>query len=255
MKTYRTIAGVIPVLLVLLCALVFPDAHLAQNSTTVSKATIRQSKLRTDKRKAEAKKVVEEFFDGFFVDRIAAKTVERLVFLEACDEIDEKYLNCIDTDEVPRNWGHRLNARIAAILFRYEVFGDYFVILGTEPILDDSSSYPYSSSEYAEIRRNVLKEKAYASVFDVERPSRRQIERKLDEMEKNWKELENVIFNRIDKSLYKKNIDILKESMEVRTGVKNGRTYYGVNMEAFVYTFILAVRGGRMKIITLEDGI
>jgi hypothetical protein len=244
----------IAIIILFLACLAFPQTFLSQTNSKSQKAA-KTSKSKTDKGKLQAKKIIEEFIDGVFVQRKIVETFERLTLFEACDKVDEDIgMDCLLEDQ-PTNLGHRRYSRISAWIWRYE-FGDIFYILGEVPITDSDEMYPYSSDQYDKIKAELSKTNNLTSEsFRYGGSTIQEADKSLHEMEKNYRDLEDLVFERIDKYLYKENVKMMRNSISVEKAVKNKRVYYGVGMKGSVFGYILAVRRGKMRIIGLVDGI
>jgi hypothetical protein len=217
-----------------------------------------QSKSHSHTGNLQAKKLFEQFLDGIFVKRDAVKTFERLVYFEACNKVDEDIgplQNC-PLEDMPANLGHRTYSRMSAAVWNYEYIGALYYLLGTEPIKETDEAYPYASSEYDALKTEILKKNHSSEPdFDFARLNKQEIEKRLDEMEKNWADLEKAVFERIDKSLYNKNISILKKNIKVIKSVEKNRIYWVAGTPDVVFYFVFSKRLGRMKIIGTGDSI
>jgi hypothetical protein len=219
-----------------------------------TKKTIHRPKTKIDKQQLDAKEIVEQFIDGVFVKRKVVETFERLTLFEACDEIDKISGNECLLEAMPTKFGHQINARSAAWIWRTE-FGSIFYVLGSEPIVQSDKAYPYTSSEYESIKAEILRKNHFSDQVENDENSKKEIEMRLDEIEKNFEEIENVVFGKIDLSMYEKNILALKKSIKVNKVVKGNRIYYEASIYGPAFGFILSVKNGELKIIALEDGI
>ncbi len=245
----------------------FPESFQSQDSNyiiknrkteriTKEKKLSNKSILKSVTRKLQAKKIVEEFVDGVFIERNVVQTFERLTRFEVCSDQDraiDQVGKCL-LKETPSEFGDKTNSRLAAAIWRY-AFGAIFLILGSEPIPKDNESYPYASSVYDDLKAAVSKKYGFSEQFVGDENNKEDVEKRLDEIENNYTDLENTIFEGIDKSLYEKNIKTMKKSIKVKKAIIKKRTYYGVSWNCPVFSFVLAVRKGEMKIIGLVDGI
>ncbi len=192
--------------------LAFPQTFLSQTNSKSQKAA-KISKSKTDKEKLQAKKIMEQFIDGVFVQRKIVETFDRLTLFEACDKVDEDWeLECF-LKEQPAKLGHKTDSRIAVLLWRRE-FGGIYYILGTDPIPKDNEAYPYSSAEFDAIRTEVFKKNNFSEAFQG-KGNKLEIEKRLIQVETNYDETEDIVFQRIDKSLYDINIKRMKNSITV----------------------------------------
>jgi hypothetical protein len=221
--------------------------------TTKPETPTTSSKSKTDKGKLQAKKIMEQFIDGVFEQRKVVETFERLTLFEACDKVDEDWeLECSFKEQTTK-FGHTINSKIAALLWQSE-FGDIFYILGTDPIPKDSDAYPYSSAEFDAIRTEVFKKNKFSEGFQG-KGNTREIEQRLIQIETNYDEIKDIVFQRIDKSLYDINIKQMKNSITVEKFIIKTRVYYVVEIKGSILNYILAVRRGNMRIIDFADGL
>jgi hypothetical protein len=149
--------------------------------------------------------------------------------------------------------GHKISARLAAQIWKGEA-GDIYYILGTSPIRNDNEAYPYSSSEFDAIKKQVFEKNRFSEAFQG-KSTKQEIEKRLLEIEKNYDEVESIVFQMIDKSLYKSNLETMNKSIYVRKIVEKNRVYFTVGIKGSIFNYILAVRRGKMRIIGLVDGI
>jgi hypothetical protein len=85
----------VAIIILFLASSVFPQTFLSQTNSKPQKAA-KTSKAKTDKGKLQAKKIMEQFIDGVFVQRKVVETFERLTLFEACDEVDSDFgIDCI----------------------------------------------------------------------------------------------------------------------------------------------------------------
>jgi hypothetical protein len=220
----------------------------------------------TNKKKLQAKKIVEQFIDGVFVKRKTLATVKRFMRLDICDKDDEGAVLPIGCSlpELPRNLGRNTISRMSAIAWRYGP-GRYALQIGIYPITDSNLAYPYSAPNYEILKSSapeyddfvdevLTKNKSPTPEIEFIGLRKPAIKKRLDVMEKDANEIERLIFKVINKSVYEKNIIRMKSTILVEKEFEQNRTYYRVYVEPDI-GFILAIRKGSMKIIGLFDSI
>ncbi len=217
----------------------------------------KNSNSKSNKEKSQAKKIIEQFLDGVFVNRNTLETFDHFSLFETCDLVDET-AGLVETcllKKVPSELDHQINSRIASAIWREENGALYF-ILGNHPITKSDIPYPNNSSEYDDIRDLVFtKNQSKFPSFDFRGFNKIEIIKKLGEMESNFDEIEKLVLERVNKSIYIKNIKTMKKSLKVKEFIKENRTYYGVSIDGPDIGFVLSVRNGGMKIIGLVDGV
>lgn len=240
------------IIILLLACLAFPQTFLSQTNSKSPKAA-KTSKPKIDKGKLQAKRIMEQFIDGVFVQRKVAETFERLTLFEACDKIDEDWELVCDFKGQHTKLGHKIISMLAASSWRSE-FGDIYYILGTDSIPLDNEAYPYLSDEFDSIRTEVFKKNKFSEAFQ-DRGNKIEYKKRLIELTKNYDEIEDIVFQRIDKTLYNSNLERMKNSITVEKFIKKKRVYYVVEIKGSIINYILAVRRGKMRIIGIADGL
>lgn len=247
------------IILVLAFLLVaFPTSFKSQTH----KSSVKTQKVKQNSDEVQAKKIIKQFIDGIFIKRKFLPILQNLFSFAPCDKIDKEFLdqNCTAKDLFPFKFGRKLGFRTMAIGWKY-MFEEFYFVLGTIPINKDSDeAYPYTSSDYDKLKSEVLKKNnASFSDFELapnfEKSNKKDIEKKLNEIEKNVDEIENIVFKGIDNELYKKNVEIMKETITIEKKVENNRKYHVVYVEGLVFWFILAKRDGQLKIVGIGDSI
>jgi hypothetical protein len=249
-----------------LLLLVFPLSIKPQNTKKTSQRAAGIAK--TDKGKLQAKKIIEQFIDGVFVERKTLATVKRFMRLDLCDKVDEALVLPIGCSlpKLNRSLGLKTIARISAIAWRYGE-GRYALQIGVYPITKSELAYPYSAPnyellasstpDYDDLVDEVLKKNGSPEpeieVFTI--LNTLGIKKFLLGMERDADQIETLIYDSINKSVFEKNIEIMKSSIEVEKVHKQGRTYYSIYLLNPDVGFILAIRKGSMKIIGLFDSI
>jgi hypothetical protein len=246
----------VAIIILFLACLAFPQTFLSQTNSKPKKAA-KTSKSKTDKGKLQAKKIMEQFIDGVFIERKVVETFERFVMFEACDETDaDNHLiqGCF-LPELPKGLSRKTNSKISAVLWK-SVFGAYFYFLGKNEITVGDDGFPFLSSEYEKIEADISKKNTYlAPKVEIKDLSQSEIEKQLIIKEKDNQAIERAVFARIDLQLYKKNIRLMKSTIKIGKSVENDRTYYDVEFSGFISTFILSRKNGELKIIGLADGL
>jgi hypothetical protein len=241
----------------------------SQTPIQSSEEKIKSEKLtiQTNKEKVEAKKIVEQFIDGVFVERKTLATVERFMRLDLCDKVDEVAVLPIGCSlpKLKPNLGRKTISRIYAIAWRYGE-GRYALQIGIYPITDSNLAYPYSAPNYETLKSSapeyddfvdeiLAKNKSPKPEIEFIGLSKSKIKKRLDVMERDVDEIETLIYKQVNKSVFDKNIEIMKNNIEVEIKFEEGRTYYSIYLLHPDIGFILAVRKGSMKIIGLFDSV
>jgi hypothetical protein len=253
------------IIILSLTCLAFPQTFSSQTNSKAKKAT-KTSKSKADKGKLQAKKIVEQFIDGVFVERRTLAIVKRFMRLDICDKGDEGAVLPIGCSlpELPRNLGRKTISRMSAIAWRYGS-GRYALQIGIYLITDLNLAYPYSAPNYETLKSSapeyddfvdevLTKNRSPEPEIEFTGLSKLEIKKRLDVMERDADEIEKLIFKAINKSVYKKNIARMKSTILVEKEFEQNRKYYRVYVEPDI-GFILAIRKGSMKIIGLFDSI
>jgi hypothetical protein len=254
------------IIILFFVCLASPQTFLSQTNSKSQKAA-KTSKSKTDRGKLQAKKIIEQFIDGVFVERKTLATFDRFVRFDICDKVDKSVFAIGCTfPELSKNLGFKTNSRISAMIWRF-VYGRYALQIGIYPITESTKlAYPYSAPNYEMLKSSIpdfddfvsdviKKNKSPELDFESLGSDGQDIEKRLDVMERDADEIETLIYNSIDKSVFKKNIEIMKSTIEVEKENDEGRTYYSVSFGEPDIGFYLAVRKGKMKIIGLFDSI
>ena len=240
--------------------LAFPISFKSQTH----KSSAKTQKVKQNSDEVQAKEVVKQLIDGFFIKRKFLPVFQNLFSFAPCDKIDKEVLldqNCMygifypnELKEIKTD--RKTLLRITTTEFRKK-FLEFCYVLGTVPIDKKSPyAYPYSSSDYEILESEVLKKNSsLVSNDNFTKLNKKKIEEMLAQMNKNLDEIEHLVFERIDKELYKRNIQIMKETIDVRTVIKKGRKYFSVEVKGLIFSFILTKRNGQLKIVGMEDDI
>jgi hypothetical protein len=248
----------IAIIILFLACLALPQTFLSQTNSKSQKAA-KTSKSKTDRGKLQAKKIIEQFIDGVFVEKNSTATFERLVSFEPCDRIDKAFgemsENCDPSKYIPSGLGHKLMSRLIGTGWR-KSFNAFRYILGTIPIPESNLAYPYSSAEYDIIESKVIsKNLNSAFAFDFSNLTKLQIEDRLTKIESILDEIELLLEGQIDSDLYRANLEQLKKGIQVTRVVRQNRTYYVASLDHAIFGFILSVRNREMKIIGIGAGV
>lgn len=239
------------IIILLLACLALPQTFLSQTNSKSHKAA-KTSKSKTDKGKLQARKIIEQFIDGIFLERKVSETLGRLTQFDTCDKTDRDAIrqDCA-VSESRKDFGKALNSRIVAAGWN---FGFQFLLLelGEKPI--ELSERPANSYRYNGLRDKVLKENS-SSIYnlDIDHLDIAKIEKQLDEIEKNFADIEKLILAEIDIELYQKNVRLMRSKIEVDTGVIGKRRYYAVPLEGTNIGIILRSISGKLKIVSFVE--
>lgn len=225
------------------------------------KIRVKTQKVKPISDEAQARKIIEKFIDGAFVKRKFLPILQTLFSYAPCDKIDKEVLdqNCNTKDQFPVKLDSKLGLRTMAICMRF-ICEKFYYELGTIPI-DSDYSYPYSSTDYDKLESEILEKNNAASLSELDLTpfltnfKKKQFTAKLEEIELNANEIEILVFNRIDNELYKRNIEIMKNTIKIEKEIKNNRKYYFVVIKGFIFGFTLTKRNSQLKIVGMEDGI
>ncbi len=236
---------------------VFP---IVSKSQTKKKSSIKKTQnIQKISDEVRVKKIVEQVIDVFFTKRDFASVFRKYFSFAPCDKIDKEILdqNCPDKNDLSKIKFNQKEHLKTITLGSRHMYQPFYFILGTHPINKDSNeAYPYNSLDYDALESEVLK-KANLSFpdFDFYKLNKIQIEKRLVNIEKSVNAIEKVIFERINKNLYDKNIQIMKKTIKITITVKKGRKYYGAEIKGLIFGFILTKRSGQLKIVGMVDGI
>jgi hypothetical protein len=241
----------IAIIILFLACLALPQTFLSQTNSKAQKAA-KTSKPKTDKGKLQAKKIMEQFIDGIFLERKVSETLGRLTQFDTCDKTDRDAIRqgC-SASESRKDFGKALNSRIIAAGWNFE-FQFLLLELGAKPI--ELSERPANSNRYNGLRDKVLKENSSAIYnLDIDHLDIAKIEKQLDEIEKNFADIEKLILAKTDIELYEKNVRIMRSKIKVDTGVIRKRRYYAVPLEGTNIGIILRSISGKLKIINFVE--
>jgi hypothetical protein len=255
----------VAIIILFLAFLAFPPTFSSQTNSKSQKAA-KTLKSKTDKGKLQAKKIIEQFIDGVFVERKTLATFERFVRFDICDKVDKSVFAIGCTfPELSKNLGFKTNSRISAMIWRY-TYGRYALQIGIYPITESNLVYPESTPNYETLKSSapdfndfvsdvIKKNKSTYPDLGSFGSTRKEVKKQLQVMERDADEIETLIYNSIDNSVFKKNIKIMKSKIQVETGNDEGRTYYSIYLGEPDIGFYLAIRKGKMKILGLFDSI
>jgi hypothetical protein len=244
------------IIILFIVFLALPQTFRSQTNSKPQKAS-KSSKPKIDKGKLEAKKIIEQFINGVFVERKVVEAFERFVMFEACDaiDVDAHLIQGCFFPEFPKGLSRKTNSRLSTFLWK-SGFEAFYYFLGNNKMAIGDIGHPFSSSEYDKIEAQVLKKTKYlAPKTELSKLSESEIEKQLSIEEKNYELIERIVFARIDHKIYRKNIRLMKSTIKVVKSVENDRTYYDVEFSGFISTFILSRKNGELKIIGLADDI
>ncbi|HRH40273.1 MAG TPA: hypothetical protein PKY82_01420 [Pyrinomonadaceae bacterium] len=221
------------------------------------KSRVKTQKVKQNSDEVQAKEIVKQLIDGFFVKRKFLPVFQKLFV--PCNKIDKKIsqLNCGLQDIYPFKFGRQIGFKTMQIGWR-EVFEEYYFVLGTYPINKDIGkesveSHFFYCEDFDNLRTKVFKKNNASPLnfnFDFfTNLNKKQIEEKNNEIERNVNEIEQLVFNRIDNTLYKRNLEIMRKTIKITPIIENNRKYYLAEIENFIMGFFLTKRNGHLKIV------
>ncbi len=209
--------------------------------------------------KGQVKEVFKKFIDELYLKKNSIRAFELYTAFDMWDKIDEEANNeklfaHRLLKNIPDGLGSLTNARIAAAIWEYERQSLYLT-LGTHSIVNSDESLPFAS-DYNDLRSQVLKKnKSKFPDFDFEGLNEQEIEKDLNNIEKNFDDIKKLISAKIDNAVYQQNIENIKKSIKIsKTSVK-GRIYYVVAVPTLNLGFLITQKQNKLKIIGLYDNM
>jgi hypothetical protein len=222
-----------------------PKEKNHRRSVTNSKMAISSNE------QSQVKKIVERFITEVFEKRDTIGAFENLVSFEKCNVSDEEFIgqDCW-LNNIQSRLGRRTYSRIPVASWKSE-YECLFLALGTD-LIGKTKSMECNSADYHAIEAMVLEKNNSSMVnFGTLELSNNEIEKQLDEIEKNFADIENLIFGRIDKEIYQRNLITMAKSLKVKKEIAGKRKYYGVNIDGTNMGVVISKKNGKLRIINI----
>lgn len=223
----------------------FRGAKLLTNSEIVND--------NNDKKKIT--QISKQFFSKLFCERDVLGVFQNYTAFDKWDDTDdfassnELFATSLKED-LPQNFSDKTKLRIAVAIWK-DNFQHLYHSFGKHLIDNSDDAFPYKN-DYDVLRKKVLKKNnSSISNFDFKGKNETEVKKILSETEKNFDDIEKLIFERIDESIYKKNINIILKSIEVKKIIVKDRNYYLFGIPKPYLGFLLTKKQNSFKVIGL----
>lgn len=218
----------------------------------------KKSLLKVNKdEKHQVKKITDDFIDLLFLQQNPEKAFKLYCAFKEWDDVDSDFIGESNfLKGVPENLGNDLNARISAGIWNY-AFQEIYLKIGLNPILQiqEGEEIIQNPSEYESLFNSVIKQNnSTIPDFDFTGLSKEKIEERLSKIERDFKEVNNLIMTRIDQNLYNKNVEKMKNSIKIGKKIHKKKIYYVVEFLPS-FSIIITEKNKNLKIIHLSGDI
>lgn len=204
----------------------------------------------------EVKELFNDFFQVLFVEQEPLRAFSSFTSFDRRDAIDEKAIGKSDYfRELPKDLRVGERNRYRANVWEYE-FGDRYLGLGLFPLREDG--LPVVAKNFSELVNHSFNRSNTSNAdLDFDNANGEQIRKKLKKLDRFVKILRSLIAERIDRKLYKSNIDRIRQSNTIETRVVKGRTYYIYSLIKMdpSFFFVATRKDGKLTIIQMGDDV